>query len=509
VYCALRSAVLAVSCIFLLCGVTAYADTHWANIAGSDIPPYTNYASGAHQIQDVIDEAVAGDTIRIAAGLYNPDTTIFLKDSLTILGVGRDSTIIDPQLSQYTSYTKPIMYLHGASGEAGGELIISDCAFRDRLADTNEYAARNGIKIFFQATGMVLISDNLFENLNGAVRIYDTPAIIRNNIITCRGNGISLGFMGPYEVADNHIIGTGSAERSDIDVGIAEMVFILGPVTISNNTIVIPSGFPILLEMDDDSIFIYNNLLVSSIYDAISLYCHYGGAVIRNNTFIRNGVHRLSTWNRTSAVFAVGGFASMVIENNAFQSLNNRVDFLESDNIPDGGSFAIYNNNFWRTDSGSSDTLLFDYRVSIDTSDNIRKPMFVDDSLFYLQRGSPLIDAGNPAHSDLNLTCSDIGWTGGVGGILYDYPELPPDAPDTLIGTNDGDSLHFVWSMNQEADLAIYRVYKDSSSDIFFKITALDTAGPKADRRTRLRPSQRAFLREMCKAIIRFPEHLH
>ncbi len=57
----------------------ALADTHWANPAGSNTPPYTSYATGAHYLQDAVAALSPGDTIRIVeeisfteVGIRNP-----------------------------------------------------------------------------------------------------------------------------------------------------------------------------------------------------------------------------------------------------------------------------------------------------------------------------------------------------------------------------------------------------------------------------------------------------
>lgn len=94
-------------------------------------------------------------------------------------------------------------------------------------------------------------------------------------------------------------------------------------------------------------------------------------------------------------------------------------------------------------------------------------PMFADDSMYYLQHGSPLIDAGNPAILDQDGSRSDIGWTGGPGGSVYEYMELPPDSPDTLLATCDDNTVTLTWPGSHEADLAGYRVYRSTFPDFY------------------------------------------
>jgi len=145
--------------------------------------------------------------------------------------------------------------------------------------------------------------------------------------------------------------------------------------------------------------------------------------------------------------------------------------------------------------------------VSIDTLLNlINNPMFTNDTTYRLQRGSPLIDAGNPALIDIDGSRSDIGVHGGLWAIPSGYPEEPPGRPDTLVVAIVGNNATFSWPPNTEADLAGYNLYRESfsgfmpdetnlrktieftdtsctdiveegSGDVFYRLTALDTAG--------------------------------
>ena len=95
-------------------------------------------------------------------------------------------------------------------------------------------------------------------------------------------------------------------------------------------------------------------------------------------------------------------------------------------------------------------------------------PMFVDDSLYHLQGGSPLIDAGDPSVLDADGSRSDIGWTGGPHGITPSYPDLPPSAPESLHVDASGSIVELAWSPRPEADLARYEVYRGDVSGFWF-----------------------------------------
>jgi hypothetical protein len=106
--------------------------------------------------------------------------------------------------------------------------------------------------------------------------------------------------------------------------------------------------------------------------------------------------------------------------------------------------------------------------------------MLVPDSTGALQRGSPLIDAGNPDVQDLDGTRSDIGWLGGPGGATYPYLELPPATPDIVSVIGNG-SFQIFWKRNSEADLAGYRVYRSTQSGFTPSESNLWASLPVAD----------------------------
>ncbi|MBD3170018.1 MAG: T9SS type A sorting domain-containing protein, partial [candidate division Zixibacteria bacterium] len=84
---------------------------------------------------------------------------------------------------------------------------------------------------------------------------------------------------------------------------------------------------------------------------------------------------------------------------------------------------------------------------------------------FKLQAYSPCIDAGHPDILDVDGTRSDMGHTGGPGGFTYQYQDLAPDTPDTLLINVSGDSAILSWTPNDEADINSYNLYKGLEPD--------------------------------------------
>ncbi|TFH14912.1 MAG: hypothetical protein E4H02_08935 [Lentisphaerales bacterium] len=79
-------------------GSNLEAGTHYVSLAGGNIPPYTNWATAATNIQVAIDVSVSNDTVVVADGVYSLNDTINLSNSVTLQSQnGATSTTIDGQ----------------------------------------------------------------------------------------------------------------------------------------------------------------------------------------------------------------------------------------------------------------------------------------------------------------------------------------------------------------------------------------------------------------------------
>jgi hypothetical protein len=71
---------------------SSLCDTHYVSTSGSNQYPYTTPETAALKIQEAVDTAKPGDTVRVAQGEYKEE--IKMKPSLQLLGDGWDSTSI-------------------------------------------------------------------------------------------------------------------------------------------------------------------------------------------------------------------------------------------------------------------------------------------------------------------------------------------------------------------------------------------------------------------------------
>ncbi len=160
-------------------------------------------------------------------------------------------------------------------------------------------------------------------------------------------------------------------------------------------------------------------------------------------------------------------------------------------------------NNLWGNDLNFSN-------FSPDTTNIYFNPMLVNQDSFnlYLQKFSPLIDAGDPTILDKDGTGSDIGLYGGPYGEQYHYIDLAPRTPINLTATFDSLTVGLTWNKNTEADFNHYNVYRDTSKNfqidstnlflstavsnlidilpdyvdkIYYKLTAVDKQGNESD----------------------------
>jgi len=401
-----------------------FADTHYVSKTGSDVYPYTSWETAADSIQEGIDAASAGDTVRVGAGTYRE--LVMMIPGIVLLGAGMDSSIIYP----YTDSGRDIVYGQDSSviegfHIRGWEPVGEDfCVGIYNSIDSKLKRIRNN-KIsecddgIYQAGWNTQVSNNIIEdNRTGIVSDYRDSSLIMNNTMMNNHYGFVLYFTSARIIKNLIIAGPGDTYG------------IYGDFT--------------------DSIFIENNLIVGPEWHAVNLREFSGEfeiAPIRNNTLTSHG-----------GVIKINSFSNEIKNNIIADGLYGIETYQYEGFVPNP---QVSYNDLWN----NAQNYYTEYGGSVDTSlgGNIYlDPMFVGGDDYYLQYGSPCIDAGDPNIKDPDSSRSDIGCYGGTWGETYTYQDYPPGAPDSLSATSSDSVIVLFWKPNTESDVSHYLVYRDT-----------------------------------------------
>jgi hypothetical protein len=442
---------LAVELGLLLVVSQARAATFHVSPNGSNTPPYDTYATAAHAVADAVLAASGyGDTVLVHAGTYGIDTTIYIPAGLVWRGVSRDSVVFEWTDLEAESglfmfrlegdneiYGMELNFPMGSSFRticalfsfAPHSLIIKNCRFRE-------------VTNYISGSGVIEVSDNEFlYGQNDGIGIGVSAAWVHHNSFlgNYAGDAISVFWAGNVLIEHNYFNKDGYAHLSCCPTA----------VNIDHAT----------------SVAVRNNLMLNSREPVGWVFA---SGVVENNTMIV--AIGLSGGPPPQRVIRglVRSYESLTIRNNIFQEFTGHWAFGNyCDTCPKSGPILFVHNAFWPP----TDTTYIYYptirpdSVALTDSANFNSyPMFDGDSTYELQAGSPLIDAGDPAVYDLDGTRSDIGWTGGPNGIVSAYPELPPEAPESVWVEGTTALVSVQWSSRPEADLAGYRLYRGSAS---------------------------------------------
>ena len=425
--CTPKIAYLAMAVFALLLNF-AQADYHYVSPNGSDQYPYTSWNTAAHIIDSAIYAASPHDTIYIGAGEYNQ--IVYQRDQdtcLTFMGAGVDSTKVwtDQNLSLWTAVDKTLVryiwFEQSYDQDCYGTVILdasisaSHCKFTNRGLGDPFY----GYGIFggYDST----VAENCeFYDIRAAIVWAGHKLVFRNNIFrSAYGQEVLLDNWHWGIIENNIILATGRAPRFVDPLG---------------NT--------------DSTVFKNNYLdhMVVGYQDDAPLV----SAVVNNTT-------RVSIYG--SQVFYQQGEPGYVtFRNNAFTESQYGI----SAGNQGYESLYVAFNGFWDNRTSNIYMAHWDH---VDTIGNINAfPMYTNPDSFdvHLQAYSPFINAGDPSILDVDGTRSDIGVFGGQGGSSYQYPDLPPQKPDSLAYRISGDSLIIIWRNNYEADFWRYMINRDT-----------------------------------------------
>jgi len=295
-------------------------------------------------IQQAIDAAAPGDTVHVAAGIYNENIT--LKSGVIVKGVGPAVTMI------YGDGSASVVYAEN----------VDSAAKLDGFTITNGHASSGGGIYLFYSDPIIsnnIITGNSATEHGGGIHAWHSSPTISNNIITDNsadiytGGGIDAWHSSP--TISNNIIADNRAPN--YGGGICTLY---STSTISNNIITGNSA-----DWLGGGIIVVNS----------------SSATIINNTVAANSG---GDWGG-GGIAAMGDCSAIIINN------------IVTGNIGDGGICAYYNSSFsidyndvWNNSFSNYDG------CSAGPNDIYENPLFVNPSAgdYHLQSVSPCIDAG-------------------------------------------------------------------------------------------------------------------
>jgi hypothetical protein len=416
--------------------------------------------------------------VRVAAGAYDIDTTIMLIDSLALIGAGMDLTTLSWQGADFEDVIFGRVYDYISGFEIDGN-----------CPPHSIYGAAAGIKLR-NTVHLVEIAGCRIRRCNPAVSATWVTLEIHDCEIICDHIGVNISPYALKSIHHNTFYGHYYAVTSWSEADIYGNVFHLS---------VYGRGFTAIHQKFNWGVMsAHNNLFIGGAR-AIGMEGP-DLAYISNNTIINASDN---SWGPIGIYFPEwGGGSTVWITNNIFQNCQGQFGIV-------GAEYGTCTYHFtYNVIWPPKDPLYMILGlVDIDSIGVIfADPMLSSDSSFYLQAGSPCIDAGDPTILDVDGSRSDIGMYGGPRGMTYTYPQEAPKPPDTLTGQDLGTVVLLTWLPNTESDLAEYRVYRDSLSGfvlqpenlianvdgdafthvdsitgsvskLFYVLTAVDTAG--------------------------------
>jgi hypothetical protein len=355
---------LGLACVLGLLAVgPTFAATRYVNVwNATPAAPYTTWESASTSIQLAIDEAVSGDEILVAPGVYLIPETVQIPagKTLTLRSAVSREAVIDGggfrrglAISGENSWIEGFTIQNGFTVGAGGGIVMyAASTVRDCRLVGNQAETAGGILLRASPARVedCTIESNLANSAWGGAGIYEETAgtlnrcIIRGNVASNYGGGVGLQAAGTISncwIADNRAV---LMEGGGVSIDTAGKI--VNSVLVGNQAAGAGGG------------------IFSS-----------GGGYVAHCTVVSN----------TSASFGGG------IRSTAITSWNNVVYYNLA---PVGGnvsdSFSVFENNCTTPSPGGSNFA--------------DAPAFVDlaGRDFHLAEGSPCIDAGaaNPGVAD-------------------------------------------------------------------------------------------------------------
>jgi hypothetical protein len=432
------------------------ADTHYVSKTGSNTYPYDSWASAADTVARAVEAAAEWDTVLIAPGHFVTDT-VRMKRGQVLRGAGVDSTILDtlplapgpyPMIAEdsCTISDFTMIQLPAAATIAMGATPL---AVGPGISTGRDHS------VFISRIRFDHINTGIHASFNDAARLGHV-CIVSDCEFLYSQQAIVANFGGNIEVVRCSFINDRSAS---VGVVIADYSYLqvvncrfygYDPLGTNTNAAAIST-------VVSDPIVIRNNLFYSILEgEALDLNYNDGYSnsmamgLVENNTIVGFQRHFKST--RPSWIFRNN------ISTRDRSTISTR-PFYQG--YATGEYNITWDNSPW--DSGvvlAEDTIPNDAFANHDNY--FSDPMFADTIAFLLQAYSPAIDAGDPSILDPDGSRSDIGYTGGPGGITYPFVDVPPAIPRSLKGAASDSQIVLIWRGNHEADFAGYELFRDS-----------------------------------------------
>jgi hypothetical protein len=404
---------------------SAVAATHYVDVNSTNpMPPYTNWATAATNIQDAVDAAVAGDQVVVTNGIY--------------AGGGRNGIRVEVD--------KPLN-VRSVNGPqftiiSGGGVV--PCAYLTNNVSLSGFTLTNG----FSPVG------------GGGVRCESSNAVVSNCVIggnwayalypTVYGGGAYGGTLNNCSLVSNSV----SAGNVYPDFGEPYDANALGggaAYCTLNNCTLSGNWASASTSPDHDD---YGSLGISQANGGGAYHCTLNNCTLSNNSAGATSIVVVDWFSDAPQAYALGGGAAYCTLNNCTLVANSARAVSATPNpFPNryayafggasGGTlnncisftnYANYNNSSGCEDCGSPGRLIGNNWVG--------DPLFVDTNGWAnlrLQSGSPCINAGNNSYAtndtDLDGNPRISGGTVDIGAYEYQWPQLTiaPSGPNVLL----------------------------------------------------------------------------
>jgi len=303
------------------------------------------------KIQDAIHDARDGDTVFVYSGVYYE--TLWILDSISLIGEDKDTTFIDGNFSEFViavweNYVKISGFTIQNSGEDYDGIWCEDSNFvnisgniiknidyygivmfnssQNNIVDNDISNCSDGITLFTDSNNNSIIRNNIYDNRYG-IRICGSPEnfVYGNTIFENTREAIVL-YNSKNNIIKSNII------TNNFDHGISIEYFCHNN-TIINNLIRNILGDGIIVGYEGKSNFIYGNI-IDNCSDGIWFFNR-----CNNNTAVRNIFKNNYRGTFTSVTVFDNKIYHNIYLNNRENNAEDKFSNIYDNGYPSGGNF--------------------------------------------------------------------------------------------------------------------------------------------------------------------------